>query len=233
MPFEGGASPREVLEGVSFADWSPDGATMAVVRQSGPLQRLEYPTGKVLYETAGWISHPRVSPDGLRVAFLDHSIPGDDNGSVVVVDRAGNKIRGGVRWATAWGLAWPPGGKEIWFTAAKSGWHRELRALSLSGKERLVARGLTSMTLHDIARNGRVLLTHDKLRFGTLALPPGGTQERDLSWLDLGLVTDISPDGRSAATNGRGPSLAEAGERAKGILPPSRDAACPTAGCPS
>jgi hypothetical protein len=26
----------------------------------------------VLYETGGWVSHPRVSPQGDRVAFLDH-----------------------------------------------------------------------------------------------------------------------------------------------------------------
>jgi eukaryotic-like serine/threonine-protein kinase len=200
MPFEGGASPREVLEGVSFVDWSPDGATMAVVRLSGSLQRLEYPAGKVLYETAGWISHPRVSPDGLRVAFLDHAILGDDRGKVAVADRAGWKTLGGT-WGSAWGLAWPPGGKEIWFTAAKTGWHRELRAISLSGKERLVSRGLATLVLHDIARNGSVLLAHDSMRFGTLALPPGGTRERELSWLDSGLVTDISRDGRKILLN--------------------------------
>jgi len=196
MPFEGGASPREVLEGVSFADWSPDGATMAVVRQSGSLQRLEYPIGKVLHETGGWISHPRVSPDGLRVAFLDHPIPGDDRGNVVVVDRTGRKTRGGTTWASSWGLAWPPGGKEIWFTAAKSGSQRELRTFSLSGKERLVARVPTMLTIHDVARDGRVLFARDSIRFGTLALAPGEQNERELSWLDIGLVTDISPDGR-------------------------------------
>src|SRR5262249_60344277 len=91
MPFEGGASPREVRERVLFADWSPDGAAMAIVRDSGAIQRLEYPIGKVLHETGGWISHPRISPDGLRVAFLDHPIGGDDRGRVVVVDRAGRK----------------------------------------------------------------------------------------------------------------------------------------------
>ncbi len=208
MPFEGGASPREVLEGVSFADWSPDGATMAVVRQSGSLQRLEYPVGKVLYQTAGWISHPRVSPDGLRVAFLDHSILGDDRGRVAVADRAGSKTLGGT-WGSAWGLAWPPGGKEIWFTAAKTGWHRELRAFSLSGKERLVAQGLATLTLYDIARNGRVLLAHDNLRFGTLARPPDGKEERELSWLDAGLVTDISPDGRKILLNEYGEGAGE------------------------
>jgi len=208
MPFEGGASPREVLEGVSFADWSPDGATMAVVRQSGSLQRLEYPVGKVLYETAGWISHPRVSPDGLRVAFLDHSILGDDRGKVAVADRAGSKTLGGT-WGSAWGLAWPPGGKEICFTAAKTGWHRELRAISLSGKERLVAQGLATLTLYDIARNGRVLLANDNLRFGTLARTPDGKEERELSWLDAGLVTDISTDGRKILLNEYGEGAGE------------------------
>jgi serine/threonine protein kinase/Tol biopolymer transport system component len=200
MPFEGGSSPRETLEGVSFADWSPDGATMAVVRQSGSLQRLEYPIGRVLYETAGWISHPRVSPDGLRVAFLDHAIPGDDRGKVAVAEGAGWKTLGGI-WGSAWGLAWPPGGKEIWFTAAKTGWHRELRAISLSGKERLVSRGPASLVLYDIARNGRVLLSHETPHFGTLAMTPDGKQERELSWLDAGLVIDISPDGKRILLN--------------------------------
>ncbi len=208
MPFEGGASPREVLEDVSFVDWSPDGATMAVVRQSGPLQRLEYPVGKVLYETSGWISHLRVSPDGLRVAFLDHSILGDDRGKVAVADRSGWKVLGGT-WASAWGLAWPAGGKEIWFTATKTGWHRELWALSLSGKERLVARSLASLTLQDIAQSGRVLLAHDTIRFGTLARPPDGKEERELSWLDAGLITDISPDGRKILLNEYGEGAGE------------------------
>ena len=67
-------------------------------------------SGRFLHETSGWISHPRVSPDGLSVAFLDHPISGDDHGSVMVVDRAGKKTLGG-SWSTAWGLAWPAGGK--------------------------------------------------------------------------------------------------------------------------
>jgi Tol biopolymer transport system component len=195
LPLEGGTAPREVLEDIDWADWAPGGASMAIVRWAGTRQRLEFPVGKVLYETSGWISHPRISPDGLGVAFLDHPISGDDRGTVMVVDRAGKRAVSG-SWATVWGLAWPPGGKEIWFTAARVGSSRELHAISLSGKERLVTRVMGTLTLHDISRDGRVLLAQDNLHFGTLALPPGAREEKELSWLDLGMVTDISADGR-------------------------------------
>ena len=195
LPLEGGSAPREVLEDVLSADWAPDGASMAVVREARGRQRLEFPIGKILYETSGWISHPRISPDGLRVAFLDHPIIGDDRGSVAVVDRSGKRDLGG-SLSSASGLAWPAGGKEVWFTAAKVGNTRVLIAASLSGKERVIARVTGDLTLHDISRDGRVLLANDRLRFGILALPPGAKAERELSWLDVGLVTDISPDGR-------------------------------------
>src|SRR5712692_624502 len=70
MSVAGGAAPREILEDVQWADWAPDGATLAVVREAGGRNRLEYPIGKVLYETPGWISHLRVSPRGDEVAFI-------------------------------------------------------------------------------------------------------------------------------------------------------------------
>ena len=89
-PLAGGA-PREVLENVQWADWSPDGGNLAVVRDVGGRNRLEYPVGKVLYETGGWISHPRISPKGDMVAFLDHPLPGDDSGSVAIVDLVGKQ----------------------------------------------------------------------------------------------------------------------------------------------
>ena len=149
------------------------------------------------------MSHPRISPDGRRVAFLD-PIPGDDRGSLALVDAAGKRNIGG-SWSTVWGLAWDPRGEEVWFTAARVGARRELRAVSISGRERLVARLMTGLSLHDIARDGRILLAHDTLRFGTLALAPGAKEERELSWLDLGLVDDISRDGRRIA-------LTESGE---------------------
>ena len=71
----------------------------------------------------------------------------------------------------------------------------------MSGKDRLVARVTGTLTLHDISRDGRTLLAQDSLHFGILALPPGAKEERELSWLDLGMVTDISADGRKILVN--------------------------------
>src|SRR5262249_16374385 len=71
MPFEGGASPRDVFEKVSFADWSPDGKALAIVRQVGTRERLEYPAGKTLYETGGPGSPPPAPPPRPRGGFPD------------------------------------------------------------------------------------------------------------------------------------------------------------------
>ena len=90
VPLSGGG-PREIMNNVQWADWSPDGKSLAVVRDAGGRNRLEYPVGKVLYETGGWISHPRISPSGDQVAFLDHPLEGDDGGSVAVVNSSGEK----------------------------------------------------------------------------------------------------------------------------------------------
>ena len=47
VPLSGGA-PREILENVNDADWSPDGTNLAVSRTVGGRNRIEYPIGTVL-----------------------------------------------------------------------------------------------------------------------------------------------------------------------------------------
>ena len=128
-PLAGGA-PREVLENVQWADWAADGVNLAVVRDVGGRNRLEFPVGKVLYETGGWISHPRISPKGDMVAFLDHPLPGDDSGSVATVDLNGNKKKISGDWYSIQGLAWSADGREVWFTATESGLDRDLSAVT-------------------------------------------------------------------------------------------------------
>ena len=192
----GGGAPREVLENVQWADWSPDGTNFAVVREFGGLSRLEYPIGKVLYQTGGWLSHPRVSPKGDAVAFIEHPVRRDDAGSIAVVDLSGKKKTLSTGWETAWGLGWSPEGTEIWFSSTRLGYGRYLSAVNLSGKERLLAREPGTLTLQDVARDGRVLITRDVPRVGMVGMTAGNSKERDLSWLDWSAPKDLSLDGK-------------------------------------
>ena len=197
MPLAGGA-PREVLDNVQWADWSPDGANLLVVREVAGRIRLEYPIGKVLHETGGWISNPRISPKGDSIAFIDHPLQGDTIGTVAVVDLAGHeRAVSSQQPGGAIGLAWSPKGDEIWFTATKSGLDRSLFAVTLSGKERMVARVPADLNLQDIWRDGRVLLIRDNWRRGMTVLAPGAREERDFTWLDWSYPVSLSSDGKN------------------------------------
>jgi Tol biopolymer transport system component len=194
-----GGAPRELLENVTYADWTPDGKDLAIVRGVGNGKcRLELPAGTVLYETRGWIGNPRISPRGDRIAFVDHPVVNDDGGSIAILDIAGKKKTAiSPEYATVVGLAWSPDGSEVWYTGAEIGANRLLYAATPSGKTRPLARVAGNLTLHDVARDGRVLVSHDNAQIGILGRAPGAPAEVDLSWLDWSLLADISPDGRS------------------------------------
>jgi eukaryotic-like serine/threonine-protein kinase len=193
----GGVAPRPILDGVEYADWAPDGSSFAFVRDVNSRKQIEYPLGKVLYQTSGWISHPRVSPKGDVVAYVDHPIRRDDGGSVAVVDRSGKRrVLAGV-FSSVQGLAWSPNGDEIWITGTRVGGNRAIHAVSLSGVDRLLARVTESLTIQDIAADGRALVSHDVIRIGVLGKAAGETKERDLSWLDWSAAFDLSKDGKT------------------------------------
>jgi eukaryotic-like serine/threonine-protein kinase len=194
-PLAGGA-PREVLDSVQWADWSPDGTTFAVVRDYNGMNRLEYPIGKPLYQTGGWIGHPRVSPKGDLIAFADHPLQGDDSGALAVVDMSGKKRVLSDQWFTIQGLAWAPDGKEIWFTASDSGTDRTLYATTLDGKMRTIARLPGALMLYDIAKDGRVLLVRASWRREVVGFGSDGKQH-ELSWLDYTYPSDLSTDGKT------------------------------------
>jgi Tol biopolymer transport system component len=196
LPMTGG-TPREIVEDVQSADWSPDGSELAIARQVPGQQQLEYPVGKVLYHTAGWLTDIRVSPEGSQIAFLEHKYQSDDRGWVSLVDLKGNARRLTEEFSSERGLAWSPDGREIWFTATRSGEAFELFSVSLPGKLQMRARVPTSLTLHDISGDGTVLLSSSKTLTPIISLPPGEHFERDISSLDQIGLNDLSADGKT------------------------------------
>ena len=196
LPLAGGA-PREVVEEINWADWSDDGSNLAISHGQGGFEQLEFPIGKALYRTTGWIGDPRVSPTNDRIAFLAHPVVGDDKGSVAVVDLKGKVSTLSAGWVSAEGLAWSPNGKEVWFTATKAGVSRALYAVDLSGRQRLLVRVPAELTILDTRGNGQTLLKRELTRHHIKAQIAGETQEQELSWFDASLPVALSSDGET------------------------------------
>jgi eukaryotic-like serine/threonine-protein kinase len=197
VPLSGG-TPREVLDNVQDADWAADGESMAVVRfvPENSHWRLEYPVGKVLFDSINWISHPKISPDGKRVAFADHENPGgDDEGAVAIIDVDGHEKKLSTGWSSEEGILWSPTGDEIWFTASNSGGAENLRGVTLAGKLRTITNVPGGMWLQD-SRNGMTLMITQQSRLSIRAMPPGGKEEVELGWFGWSLPRDISRDGK-------------------------------------
>jgi Tol biopolymer transport system component len=196
VPLSGGA-PREILDNVYDADWSPDGANLAVSRRTGGRNRIEYPIGTVRFTNDGLPPETlRVSPSGDKIAFFEPDSHLGDY-AVTVLDMHGQKVALSHGWQELLGLAWSPKGDEIWFGGAKAGGEPALRAVSLAGKERLLIAPPTTMIIDDVTHDGRVLATVVDARLGISGLAPGDKQERDLSWFDASSILDISADGRT------------------------------------
>src|SRR6185295_7551124 len=163
VPMSGGA-PRELVESVRDATWHPDGERLAVIRMEGSLDRLEFPPGKVLAETNGYFSDLRFSPDGERIAFLDHPVKFDNRGGVSVIDIAGKKtvLAPGPYWGEE-GLVWSPDGTEVFFSAGIGNDKFEILGVGLGGRVRSVLAAPGGVIVHDTDTNGRLLLTRDHI----------------------------------------------------------------------
>jgi Tol biopolymer transport system component len=200
----GGGAPREVLDDVESADWSPDGNSLSVIRSIGGRYVLEFPIGRTLHETDGWMSHVRVARDGRRVAFLEHPLMGDDRGRVVVVALDGGKLTTTAEWASVNGLAWSSDGNEIWFTASQVGPNCELYATDLNGRLRVIERTPSRLALQDIDGAGRVLLTEGIFRGGMSVQFLDSRGRRDVSWFDASVPADLSASGDFLVFNEQG-----------------------------
>lgn len=181
-----GGAPREILDDVTAADWTPSG-DLAVVRRGG----VEFPLGTTIHGPHQF-SYVRIAPDGQRLALVEGP-------NIVVLDRSGKKTTLSSGWGEMTTVAWSPSGDEVWFAAGNrrnQAW--ALRAVSLTGKERVVlASPGGGIALFDVFHDGRALISTAVGKMGCSCLPPDQAQTRELSWLDGSAPEALSADGRS------------------------------------
>ena len=95
------------------------------------------------------------------------------------------------------GLAWSPDGREILFSAGPGYSSFDVRAVTLTGRNRVALPSSGGLTIFDISREGRWLAAREDFKWRLMAMAPGANAERDLSWLDGSLVVALSADGQS------------------------------------
>ncbi len=193
----GGGAPRELVEDVVTATWTPGSDELAVLRRTGEgKDRIEWPIGHVLYES--YYLWPRLvaSPDGSQVLFVESNNAGES--SIEGIDKSGKRrvLTQGWHWKDFAGLACSRSTGEVLFLGSRSEADEALWAVSLSGKERVVWRAPPGFIVHDVAPDGRLLLERFVGRHSVLFGGPGAAEEKDLGWLDGTELAQLSADGK-------------------------------------
>ena len=192
----GGGGVRLLLEGVAAADWSPDGRSMAVARVVGGRYLLEYPAGTTLVETADWLSLPRVSRDGTRVAFADLMSWGDLSATICIVDRDRRRLVLSKTMTSVTGVCWSPDGSEVWYSGINEDLEKGIWAVTPGGGTRTLYVSPARIRLHDVSPGGRVLVSTEKVHLDAIVGGEGLAGETNLSWFDASVVSDLTADGR-------------------------------------
>jgi Tol biopolymer transport system component len=200
-----GGAPRELAPNTEYADWSPDGTQLAAARVEEGRSRLEFPLGRVIFEAKGWVSHPRVSPDGKRVAFVHHPRPADTAGVLMVTDANGGAEVWSPDFDELLGIAWEPEGKSVLLTGSLRGSLDFVWRARRGRPPEMVYAAPGNLLLSDLDREGRALVIQTDWRQEIEVVTPDGKQQ-SLEWLDWGLLSAISRDGSKVlmAENGKG-----------------------------
>ena len=187
----GGAAPRPILENVMRADWAPDDVNLAVAREVDGRVQLEYPIGKVIFTTSGWISCVRVHPDGDRVAIAECPTRGDNISFIRVVGRDGEVEDLG--FGGVWGVLWDPDGRRLWSSSGNT-----LRIHEPGREARRVYEAPIGLSPVDMDDQGRMLVLTGLNRRELIGRAPGAAAETNISWLDWSTPRGITRDGRLA-----------------------------------
>ena len=194
----GGTAPREIVENVEGADWSPDGNSLVVLRtDSGNEYWIEYPVGKVIYRSPlpAWLTDVRISRSGNSIAAVEHPARNDDRGRVIVLDLQGGVTFQGPLWNGVFGLTWKSE-RELIVSAIPNNRQerRQLVVLNLNGRVHFLQDLPAEVTVHDLDREGRMLFTVNQRNIVIREQTSTGIS-RDLSWLDRSILDVLTPDG--------------------------------------
>jgi len=198
LPADGG-KPETVMEGVDDAAFAPDGNSLAIVRSVLGEQQLEYPSGHVLYKSSGWMSYPRFSPKGDKIAFFEHPL-GDFSGSVAVLDLASQKKTDiSTEWRSLKGLAWNPRNNEIWFGGSRIGKKLSINAVSLTGQLRMHVYEVPGVgaRIDDISDDGKMLINQGISNHTTMMVLEGKSGNEVDSQFAWATSADLSADGKT------------------------------------
>jgi serine/threonine protein kinase len=194
LTMDGAGRPWQ--EHVREADWSPDGSTMAVVRDLTSKDRLEYPIDTPLYEASGYLSDPRVSPDGARVAFIEHPVRFDDRGWLRVIDRHGAVKTLAGEFSAGQGVAWSPDGKFVLLSiGTANGYSPHVVNVDGGSAPRRAFPTIASTMMMDVAGDGRLLVDVNQFRLSIRAQLPGDEAEREFPWMRMPAGAQLSADG--------------------------------------
>ncbi len=192
-------APRPVGEQVREADWGPDGKVWALIRDLGnERDRLEFPAGTPLYEIGGYLSDPRVSPDGQRVAFFEHASKYDDRGMVKSVDLRGTVVQHSGEYSALEGLAWSGDGRRLHFSAQPADRAGPMHPMAVDirpgSRVRPTQPTPGDFILYDLSAAGTLVGSRDTYRRGIRGRLPGDLADREFSWLNESTGPILSED---------------------------------------
>ena len=191
----GGGQPETTIPDVDDAAFAPDDS-LAIFRSGYGGQQLEYPEGTVLYKSPGWMTYPRFSPKGDKIAFFEHPL-GNFSGSIAVFDLASKtKTDISTDWQALKGLAWNPKTDEIWFGGSKVNKRVNINAVSLSGQLRTIHESPgVNVRIEDISPEGKLLITQGTNHTTMIALQGKSATEAVEPKFAWSTSADISADG--------------------------------------
>jgi len=102
------------------------------------------------------------------------------------------------------GLAWSPDSETIWFSGSEAASARALFKVTTTGQQLLVRQESSNTVLHDVSRDGHLLLTRDTIRGEVFGRNFPDNKERELGWGDNSLASDLTPDGAMVALSVQG-----------------------------